>query len=239
MSDIQGTSQVRHAFDDATRSRLNADTQRRSIDRLSLKPGLRVLDVGCGTGAGSFALAAAVGVAGVVYGVDYDAVKIEGARRRALHDSVESRVFFHQANAIALPWPDDYFSASRSDRVFQHMLEPVRAFDELVRVTRPGGRVVVIDGDWETLSIDADDLNIDLRLPYFQATLRSQNTQSGQCLLQLFARSGLRDVTLDVQPLFESDADAAWCWQQSLTPAADADGRYASANILVISGRKS
>lgn len=239
MSDINGIHQVIHAFADATGLRLIADTQRRSIQSMSLEPGHCALDVGCGTGVGTLALAAAVGFAGVVRGVDYDAVKIAEARQHALLESVASRVFYHQANAIAMPWPDDYFNASRSDRVFQHMLEPVRAFDELVRVTRPGGKVVVIDGDWETLSIDPDDLNIDARLPYFQATLRSQNTQSGQCLLQLFARSGLRDVALDVLPVFKANANAAWCWQESLTTAADADGRYASANVLVVSGRKS
>ena len=129
-------------------------------------------------------------------------------------------------------------NASRSDCVLQHMLEPVRAFDELLRVTRTGGRVVVIDGDWATLNIDSDDPNVGARLPHFQATLRPKNPQSGQCLRGLFARYGLRDITLDVCPVFEPDADAAWCWQQSLTSMADEDGRFASANVLVISGSK-
>ena len=238
-SDIKATSQVRHAFDDATRLRLIADTQRRSIESMSLEPGLCVLDVGCGTGAGTLALAAAVGVAGVVCGVDYDSVKIAEARQRALHEGINSQVFYHQANAIALPWPDGYFNASRSDRVLQHMLEPVRAFDELVRVTRPGGRVVVIDGDWETLNIDSDDPNVDARLPYFQATLRPKSTQAGHCLRQLFECFGLLDVTVKVQPVFAPNSDAAWCWKQSLSSTAGEDGRYASANVLVISGSKS
>ena len=119
------------------------------------------------------------------------------------------------------------------------MLEPVRAFDELLRVTRTGGRVVVVDGDWATLNIDSEDPNVEARLPHFQETLRPRNLRSGQCLRGLFKRFGLRDVTLDVRPVFESVADPAWCWQQSLAATADEDGRYASANFLVIAGSKS
>ena len=232
-------SEITPDFDDATRLRLIAAVQRSSIESMSLKPGLCVLDVGCGRGSGTLVLAAAVGVAGVVHGVDYDAMMIAEARQRALLEGVGARVFYHQANAIALPWPDGYFNASRSDCVLQHMLEPVRAFDELLRVTRTGGRVVVIDGEWATLNIDSDDPNVGARLPHFQATLRPKNPQSGQCLRGLFARYGLRDVTLDVRPVFESDADPAWCWQQSRSSTAYEDGRFASANVAIISGSKS
>ena len=118
------------------------------------------------------------------------------------------------------------------------MLEPVRAFDELLRVTRTGGRVVVIDGDWATLNIDSDDPNVEARLAHFQETLRPRNLRSGQCLGGLFKRYGLRDVTLDVRPVFESDANPAWCWQQSLSSTAYEDGRFASANVVIISGSK-
>ena len=232
-------SEITPDFDDPKRLPFIADIQRRSIECMSLKPGLCVLDVGCGRGSSTLALAAAVGVAGVVHGVDYDAMMIAESRQRALLEGVDAQVFYHQANAIALPWPDGYFNASRSDRVLQHMLEPVRAFVELLRVTRTGGRVVVIDGDWATLNIDSDDANVEARLPHFQETLKPRNLRSGQCLSGLFKCYGLRDVTLDVRPVFEPDADAAWCWQQSLASAADEDGRYASANVLVISGSKS
>ena len=118
------------------------------------------------------------------------------------------------------------------------MLEPVRAFDELLRVTRTGVRGVVIGSDWATLNVDSDDPNVETRLAHFQETLRPRNLRSGQCLGGLFKRYGLRDVTLDARPVFESVADPAWCWQQSLAATADEDGRFASANVVIISGSK-
>lgn len=212
--------------------------RRRSTDAMALRPGQRALDVGCGTGNGTLALADVVGVNGVVRGVDYDMTMIAEAQRRAEIDGLAAWVTYHQANAAALPWPDGYFDASRSDRVLQRMLDPVRAFDELVRVTRSSGRIVVIDGDWATLMIDADDPENDGRLAYFQETLQYANPVSGQCLHQLFENHGLLDIEIDVQPVFERTADAAWCWQQSRTRLSELEGRFASANVVLISGRK-
>ena len=86
-------SEITPDFDDATRLRQIADIQRRSIESMSLEPRLCALDVGCGTGASKVALGAAVGVAGVVHGVDYDAMMISEARKRALLEGVDARFF--------------------------------------------------------------------------------------------------------------------------------------------------
>ncbi len=222
----------------AERPSLLEGLRQRSVAAMALQAGQRALDVGSGTGVGTLALADVVGASGLVRGVDYDVTMIIEAERRAVLDGVDAWVSFHQVNAAALPWSDGYFDASRSDRVLQHMLDPTRAFEELVRVTRNGGRVVVIDGDWATLTIDSGDPESDDRLAYFQETLRASSARSGQCLLQLFQQQGMQEVRVDVYPVFEEDADVDWCWQQSRTPLSDADGRFASANVVMVSGRK-
>lgn len=237
MSDPFGGVISRRTGDTAQPASMAA-LRRRSVEAMVLSPGQRVLDVGCGTGTGTLALAELVGSCGMVCGVDYDVVMIEEAQRRASVDGLDNRVSYHQANAAVLPWPDGYFDASRSDRVLQHMLDPGRAFCELLRVTQQGGRVVVIDGDWATLSIDPDEAESETRQAYFQETLRVANPLSGRCLQRMFERHGLLNIAIDVQPVFERDTDANWCWQQSRTPGSDADGRFASANIVMVSGRK-
>lgn len=215
-----------------------AGLRTRSADAMALQPGQRALDVGCGTGNSTLALADVVGGRGVVHGVDYDVAMIVEAQRRAAIDGLDTWVTYHQANAAALPWPDGFFDASRSDRVLQRMLDPDRAFSELVRVTQSGGRVVVIEGDWSTLTINSDDPENDGRLAYFQETFQHANPAAGHCLYQLFADHGLLDIELDVLPVFGRNADAASCWQQSRTLSSALEGRFASANIVLISGRK-
>ena len=209
-----------------------------SFARMQLEPGQRVLDVGCGAGADTLAMAHAVGAGGVVHGVDYDAAMIAQAWRRSRTEDVAAWVTYHHANATALPWQDNYFNATRSDRVFQHMLDPALAFAELLRVTRPGGRVVVISGDWATLSVDSHELDIESRRAHFVATLAADNPISGCCLRSLFAQRGMLDIQVDVHPDFSAATESSGCWRQSIAPNAAASGLFASANVVVICGRK-
>ncbi len=215
-----------------------AHSKQKSFERMYLQAGQRVLDVGCGTGEDTLALAKWVGAGAAVHGVDYDAAMIALAWQRCHAESVSAAVSFHHANATALPWPDHYFNASRSDRIFQYLLDPEHAFDEQLRVTRPGGRVVVISGDWATLSLDSNEPDIESRRAHFVATLATDNPISGHCLRSLFAQRGLLDVQIDVYPAFNAVTETTVCWQHSIAPAAATYGLFASANAIVISGRK-
>ena len=219
-------------------SELMLHVKQQSLERMHLRAGQRVLDVGCGTGVDTLAMAHVVGASGIVHGVDYDAAMIAQAWQQARAEDVAKWVTFHHANATALPWQDNYFNASRSDRIFQCMLDPEHAFDELVRVTQPGGRLVVISGDWATLNIDSDEPDIESRHPHFDATLARNNTCAGHCLRHLFAQRGMLDIQIDVHPAFRAITEADGCWQQSIAPAAAKSGLFASANVVVISGRK-
>lgn len=115
----------------------------RSLAMLEVAPGHRVLDAGCGTGADAIELAARVHPGGVVVGVDSSALAIEATRRNAAGRR-ELRCL--RAAATALPFPDGWFDSARADRVIQHVPDPAVAIQELVRVTRPGGIVVISEG---------------------------------------------------------------------------------------------
>ena len=207
-----------------------------SIERMHLQAGQRALDVGCGSGADTLTMAQLVGARGIVRGVDYDAAMIARAWQRSRTEESAAWVTYHHANATALPWQDGYFNATRSDRILQTLLDPEHAFDELLRVTQPGGRVVVVSGDWATLSMDSDESDIESRHAHFDATLAIDNAISGACLRALFAQRGMCDIQIDVHPAFRSAVEAADCWQQSIAPAAAQLGLSASANVVVISG---
>jgi SAM-dependent methyltransferase len=83
--------------------------------------------------------------AGRCVGVDRSAAMCARARTRG--------ATVVQADAEALPFPDSTFAGARTDRTLQHVEDPVVALQELLRVLRPGARVVVADPDQESLVI--------------------------------------------------------------------------------------
>jgi SAM-dependent methyltransferase len=95
------------------------------------------LDSGCGTGALAFALAPLVGE---VVGVDTRADFLEAARTVA-----PENVRFVEADSTALPFDYGEFDIAGSMRLLHHVRRPELAISELARVTRPGGRILVMD----------------------------------------------------------------------------------------------
>jgi ubiquinone/menaquinone biosynthesis C-methylase UbiE len=123
------------------------------IDGLRLRGGERVLDVGCGMGADVFDLAAKVGATGHVTGIDISASVIAEARRRA--EGRHLPVSFEIGDSQSLHFADGAFDAVRTERMLMHVPDAERAFGEMVRVLRPGGRMSVFDFDWETQFCDS------------------------------------------------------------------------------------
>jgi ubiquinone/menaquinone biosynthesis C-methylase UbiE len=130
-------------------------SKQRMLDRAALSAGDAVLDVGCGPGDDLFAIANLVGPAGRLVGLDASEVMIAEARRRAAKRGLHVR--FEIGDATALPFADGAFDLCRAARVLEHLADPRKALAEMVRVTRPGGRIVVFDFDWDTLVIDHPD----------------------------------------------------------------------------------
>jgi SAM-dependent methyltransferase len=110
-----------------------------AVDRAGIEPGMDLLDVGTGTG-GNVAIPAAMRGAKVV-GADVTPELFEHARRRAAEAGVE--VEWVEADAQDLPFPDESFD--RVVSTFGAMFAPdhARTARELVRVCRPGGRIVM------------------------------------------------------------------------------------------------
>jgi len=111
-----------------------------------LKPGMRLLDCGSGTGSLTIDLAAAVTPAEAI-GVDIEASQIAHATERASRAGV-TNVRFQTGSALALPFPDETFDAVFSHGVIEHLAEPVRALREIRRVLKEGGVLGVRHADF-------------------------------------------------------------------------------------------
>ena len=110
-----------------------------------LKPGMTLLDGGCGPGSITLGLAAAISP-GYVTGVDISSGSLEIARKLAFERGV-ANVTFEQHHLRALPYEDATFDAAFLHAVLQHVDEPVRILRELRRVLKPGGVIGLADAD--------------------------------------------------------------------------------------------
>jgi SAM-dependent methyltransferase len=175
----------------------------RAYAALGVTEGARVLDVGCGVGGDVRAIAELVGKTGRVVGLDFSEGFVAEARRQSGdHPMVEYR----QGDAHALPFADDSFDAARSERVFQHLAEPAVALAEMRRVTRPGGRVVVTDPDWDTLVIDfPEDVALERRISRVRTDLVARNGRIGRELPRLFRDAGFADLDVIPAAVYLSD----------------------------------
>lgn len=129
---------------------LTADVVRQrevTLGQLALRPGERLLDVGCGPGLLAEMAAAAVGPQGEVFGVDLSPSMVALARQRC---ALLPRVAFEVADAIALPCDGERFDAVTCIQVLEYVADADRALAELKRVLRPGGRLLLVDTDWES-----------------------------------------------------------------------------------------
>jgi SAM-dependent methyltransferase len=115
----------------------------RAIARAAVAPGERVLDVGCGCGASSLALARAVGAAGEVLGVDISAPMLARARERTAAESV-ANLRFLEADAQVAELGEAAFDLVFSRFGVMFFADPIQAFARLRRALRPGGRVTFV-----------------------------------------------------------------------------------------------
>ena len=110
-----------------------------------LRPGMRLLDAGCGPGTITLGLVAAV-APGEVVGLDLSPAMVTQARALAADRRV-ANARFEVADLQALPFPDASFDAAFESAVLEHVPDPTRAVAELRRVLRPGGVIGLRDGD--------------------------------------------------------------------------------------------
>jgi ubiquinone/menaquinone biosynthesis C-methylase UbiE len=176
------------------------------IESLRLRPGAQVLDVGCGPGAIMQLLAARVGQAGRVTGIDLSRELVAEAHRRfgGTDLPVEVRV----GEAQALDFADASFDAVRADRVLLYVRDGRAAIAELARVTTAGGRVVVTEYDFGVLAVDSQD-PATTRAVFESVNMEFPNAWIGRQLRALFIEVGLTDVEVRLFPVLNGNL-AQW-----------------------------
>lgn len=111
------------------------------VDKVKLKSGEMVLDVGCGTGAATRYAAKFVGPDGRVAGVDINSGMIEVAK--SLSESAGTPIDWHENSAFELPFEENTFDVALSAQTIQFLDDRVAALKEMQRVLRPKGQLAI------------------------------------------------------------------------------------------------
>jgi ubiquinone/menaquinone biosynthesis C-methylase UbiE len=137
-------------------STLNDLVNESSLAALDLRGGERVLDVGAGLGQLTRAIARAAGPAGRVLGIERSVEQIAEARRLAREDGEEDLLDLRAGDVMALELSDaewGSFDVAHARFILEHVPDPLRVVQAMVRAVRVGGRIVLEDDDHDVLRL--------------------------------------------------------------------------------------
>jgi ubiquinone/menaquinone biosynthesis C-methylase UbiE len=161
--------------------------------RMNLAAGHKVLDLGCGIGGATFPLAHETGPTGLVVGVDISSAMIEVANRRAGN---RPEFQFRIADACAIPYPDGFFDAARTERLFLYLPDRLAAIHEMKRVVKTGGRMCLIDTDIDSTAIYSTKRALTRKMTSIVAA-SMPNPNSARELPALARQAGLKNIKIE------------------------------------------
>ena len=124
-----------------------------TLNKLSVKRGEQILDVGCGVGFLSYEIALQTGDSGRVSGIDQNSEMIRHANNRC--ESLLNTEF-SVANAEDLPFPEESFDAACCTQVLLYVNDVARVLSGIRRVLKPAGRIIIVETDWRGVVLNSD-----------------------------------------------------------------------------------
>lgn len=172
--------------------------KQKTFDLLQIFEGSSILEVGCGTGEDAIALANRVGSHGKVIAIDRSQAMVDQASGSTR--SLQLPIEFICADAQQLPFEDNTFDGVRVDRTLQHISDGERVIAEMTRVVRPGGKVVAIEPDWETFTVNSENHILTRQLLNFWCD-SFPSGWVGRNLAKYFVHAGLTDIQVSPETL--------------------------------------
>jgi len=124
-----------------------------TLNKLSVKRGEKILDVGCGVGFLSYEIALQTGDSGRVSGIDQNSEMIRHANNRC--ESLRNTEF-SEVNAEDLPFPEESFDAACCTQVLLYVNDVAQVLTGIRRVLKPAGRIIIVETDWRGVVLNSD-----------------------------------------------------------------------------------
>jgi ubiquinone/menaquinone biosynthesis C-methylase UbiE len=175
-----------------------AQLRSRSYELLRLTPGATVVDVGCGTGR---AVAELADRGAHPIGVDLDPTMLAAARSRFPDNDIRA------GDAADLPLGDGQAHGYRADKLYHVLPDPHAALAEARRVLAPGGRIVLLGQDWDTLVVDSDHPELTRAIVHARADTLP-HPRIARAYRALLLDAGFHDVDMEVHAMVFTDATA-------------------------------
>jgi ubiquinone/menaquinone biosynthesis C-methylase UbiE len=181
------------------------------LEATGLRLGMAMLDAGCGPGGVTAEALGIVGPSGSVLGIDLSPERIAAAQSLWAGNG---NLRFEVADIRKLPAATSSFDYVWSQFVFEYLPKPEEALDELVRVCRPGGRVVVTEIDGFGLSYWPQTPSLDEGIAKLRRALELARFDLfvGRKLFSLFQAKGLRDIRMHLHPFYVIAGAASQHW---------------------------
>jgi ubiquinone/menaquinone biosynthesis C-methylase UbiE len=160
------------------------------------KPGECLLEVGCGSGLLCRMLSPKLQPDGCIVGLDISPEFLAEAQKYADQAGNFDPIVFQAGQAEALPYAAASFDGAFAARLLLHASDPDAAVRELARVVRPAGRVVVMDWDFGTVSVDHSNRELTRRLFEWRNDHHGGNNWSGRQLWRRMVAAGLKNLII-------------------------------------------
>jgi arsenite methyltransferase len=205
--------QVAGRWDEISAGYFGEAVRAAAISKAYLRPEMAVADIGAGTG---FVTAGLAPLVKRVYVVDGSAAMLEVAKKNlSQFDNVE----YHESDGLSLPFPGESLDAVFANMYLHHTTDPLAAVREMVRVLRPGGRLVITDMDEHAYAWLKDEM-----ADVWQGFDREQ-------VRAWFQQAGLVNTLVDC-------TGQSCCAESSNPTLTDAQGREAKISIFVAAGTR-
>src|SRR5262245_28413740 len=134
------------------------------FDKIGMPVTGRILELGCGTGAVCRALASRPGFVGTVVGSDLSAKLIDTAKNITAKSGLKN-IEYYQADGQGSDAHRGQYDLVLAHTVISHVADPAALLLEAIRLTRPGGQIILHDGDYASMTFNTNTPELDLKMP--------------------------------------------------------------------------